>query len=74
MSAGAAALAAAQARAATQLQVLESQIASKDAGLEAADVRLQAFEAELRSANSKVGCVMARQQNLLLFLGFILFV
>lgn len=54
-SAGTAALAAAQAKAAGQLQVLDSQLASKEAGLAAAEARLQALGTELRSANSKVG-------------------
>lgn len=53
-SSGAAELAAAQTRSAGQLQVLESQLASKDAALEASQVRLAALEAELKSAHSKV--------------------
>lgn len=56
-SAGAAELAAAQARTAGQLQAMESQLASKDAALEASQVRLAALEAELKSAHSKVGQV-----------------
>jgi chromosome segregation ATPase len=54
VSSNAAALAAVQARAAAQLQALESQLASKESGLGAAEVRRQALEAELNSANSKV--------------------
>ena len=53
-SAGAAELAAAQARASAQLEVLESQLASKDSALQATEVRLAALEAEIRGANSKV--------------------
>lgn len=56
-SAGAAELAAAQANAAAQLQALESQLASKDAALEASTVRLAALESELKAAHSKVGRV-----------------
>lgn len=53
-SSGAAELAAAQARAAAQLQALESQLVSKDSALEATEVRLAALDAELKGANSKV--------------------
>jgi Skp family chaperone for outer membrane proteins len=53
-SAGAAELAAAQARSVGQLQALESQLASKDAALDASQVRLAALEVELKGAHSKV--------------------
>jgi hypothetical protein len=53
-SAGAAELAAAQARSLGQLQALESQLASKDAALDASQMRLAALEVELKGAHSKV--------------------
>jgi hypothetical protein len=53
-SSGAAELAAIQAHSAGRLQALESQLASKDAALEASQVRLAALEAELNGAHSKV--------------------
>jgi hypothetical protein len=59
-SAGAAELAAAQARSSSQLQALESQLASKDAALDASQVRLAALEAELKGTHSKVRVPLLR--------------
>lgn len=64
-SAGAAELAAAQARSVGQLQALESQLASKDAALDASQVRLAALEVELKGAQSKVRarCPVSGKKN-----------
>lgn len=54
-SAGAAELAAAQAKASNQVNELQEQVASRDAALAASEARLAALDTELKGANSKVG-------------------